>query len=208
MYCNKCGATVEVDDKFCRTCGTSTYSIKKIGEQNPWTASTPLPPPPKTEKKTNTPIIEKRDDNKFLSFIKLWAYRIIVLVAASMAIVIAKPIGQLLTDKYQESKFWEEAPKKFEEEKKSMGLPKRIDEFTTVSDIFIVGREIHYDYIINDLELNEATKHEADKVALDSFNKALCKNAMITKLGGISVYTYKFHNGDATYRFTKSNCKE
>ncbi|CAI1011859.1 zinc ribbon domain-containing protein [Serratia fonticola] len=204
MYCNKCGATLEVDDRFCRACGTSTYSIKKSEEQNPWTASTSPPP---EEKKASSPIIVKPQDSKFLSFIKRWAYRIIVLVVASIAMVLAKPIGKMLVDEYQESKFWDELPAELDKVKKDLGVPKRIDELTIINDMYVTGHEVHYEYILNDIELNAETKPAIAKVALDAFNKALCDNLMITKFSGTSVYTYKFPNGDVTYKFTKSDCR-
>lgn len=208
MYCNKCGATVEVDDKFCRACGTSAYSTKKIGEQNPWTASNPLPPPtPLPKKPIKAALIEAPEENSVITFIKKWGYRIIILVVAGMAAVIAKPLGQILTDKYQTSKVWEDAPVELEKVKKSMGLPKRLDEYTTLNNMFITGHELHYEYVVNGIQIDKSTKPEIDRIAQDAFNKALCKNVLITKFGGISVYTYKFPNNDITYKFTKSNCR-
>ncbi len=206
MYCNKCGATLEVNDKFCRACGTSTYAIKKVGEQNPWTASTPPPPPP-SEQSVKTTLIEKPEENTIIVFIKKWASRILILVMAGMAAVIARPLGQMLTDKYQESKAWEGFSEGIEKAKKAMGLPKRIDEYTVANDMFITGKEIHYEYIVNDMKLDTDTKPEIKSIALESFNKALCNNIMITRYRGISVYTYKFPNGDITFHFTKSDCR-
>ncbi|HHQ6551523.1 TPA: zinc-ribbon domain-containing protein [Serratia fonticola] len=207
MYCNKCGATLEVDDKFCRACGTSTYSIKKVGEQNPWTASPPPPPLPPEEKKASAPIIVKPQDNKFLAFIKLWTYRAIALAVVTIAIVLGKPIVQILIAQYQDSTFWDELPAELDKVKKDLGVPKRIDEITIINDMYVTGHEIHYEYILNDIELNAETKKEIAKVALDAFNKALCDNLIITKFSGTSVYTYKFPNGDVTYKFTKSDCR-
>ena len=204
MYCNKCGGKVEVDDKFCRACGTSTYSTKKIGEQNPWTTSNPTPASP--EKQFKAALIEAPEENSANKFIKKWGYRIIILVVAGMAAVIAKPLGQMLTNKYQTSKVWEDAPVELEKVKKSMGLPKRLDEYTTLSNMFITGHELHYEYVVNDIQLDEGKKPEIAKIARDAFNKALCQNVLITKFGGISVYTYKFPNDDITYKFTKSDC--
>ncbi|MFS7187899.1 zinc ribbon domain-containing protein [Serratia proteamaculans] len=205
MYCNKCGAAVEVDDKFCRACGTSAYSTKKIGEQNPWTASNPTPPPP--EKQFKAALIETPEENSAIKFIKKWRYRVVILVVAAMAAVIAKPLGQILTDKYQASRIWEDAPVELEKVKKSMGLPKRLDEYTTLNNMFITGHELHYEYVVNDIQIDTSTKPEVTRIALDAFNKALCQNVLITKFGGISVYTYKFPNDDITYKFTKSDCR-
>ncbi|CAI0845011.1 Predicted membrane protein [Serratia quinivorans] len=206
MYCNKCGATIEVDDKFCKACGTSTYSTKTIGEKNPWTTSTPLPSTP-PNKPINTALIEKPEENSTIKFIKKWGYRVVILVVAGMVAVIAKPLGQILTDKYQASRIWEDAPVELEKVKKSMGLPKRLDEYTTLNNMFITGHELHYEYVVNDIKIDTSTKPEVTRIALDAFNKALCQNVLITKFGGISVYTYKFPNDDITYKFTKSDCR-
>ncbi|CAI0905469.1 Uncharacterised protein [Serratia quinivorans] len=205
MYCNKCGAIVEVGDKFCRACGTSAFSTKKIGEQNPWTASPPTPSPP--EKQFKAALIEAPEENSVFKFIKKWGYRIIILVVAGMAAVIAKPLGQMLSDKSQTSKVWEDAPIELEKVKKSMGLPKRLDEYTTLNNMFITGHELHYEYVVNDILIDKSTKPEIAIIAKDAFNKALCQNVLITKFGGISVYTYKFPNDDITYKFTKSDCR-
>ncbi|AMG98140.1 hypothetical protein AL485_02585 [Serratia liquefaciens] len=152
-------------------------------------------------------LIETPEENSLITFIKKWAYRIIILIAASMAAVIAKPFGIMLADQYQESKVWKEATEEVDKKKIEMKLPKRIDVNTQVSDVFVSGRELHYVYLINDLNISEDNRKDINSFALTSFNKALCDNALITKYHGTSVYTYKFPNGTLTYKFTKTDCR-
>lgn len=185
MNCVKCGAEIEVKDKFCHSCGAHTF-----------TSSTNL---------------------KVRTFFKgKWLLRLISFAALLFIVIIIKEYARndakqrVMSEIFPENLTNEQklnlAKLKLAGERVRYNPPHRLDKNTILNDIFIKNNEIHYDYVINDVYLNDKNKHSFNSLAFTVFLSSMCDNPLITELNGIAVITYRFPNDTLNLTFTGSSC--
>ncbi|WP_145517494.1 hypothetical protein [Yersinia mollaretii] len=141
-----------------------------------------------------------------MEFIKKWGLRIIIIIIATIFAVLVKNLGGVLADKSDNASIWEKAVPAFEEEKIKIGIPKRLDENTLITDMFVKDRSINYLYKINDMTPDDETTIHVKAVAKKSFTDALCNNTLIEKYQGSVNYIYQFPQKTLTATFNKSDC--
>ncbi|HEC1649731.1 TPA: zinc ribbon domain-containing protein [Yersinia enterocolitica] len=201
MYCMKCGASVDPNDKFCSSCGTQVNQLNQTKTSAPWLND--------SSKRQQTIIDVKptaSTKNDFMDSIKKWGTRAIILIVATVFAVLGKDIGRVLTDKSNNASIWENAAPAFAEEKIKLGIPKRLDDNTVITDMFIQDKSINYIYKINDMTPDDETLVHAKAIAKESFTHALCDNILIAKYQGSANYIYQFPTKTLTATFNKSDC--
>ncbi|CNI91447.1 zinc ribbon domain-containing protein [Yersinia enterocolitica] len=201
MYCMKCGASVDPLSKYCSSCGTQVSQPSQINPSNPWLSGSP---------KRQQTIIDAKPtvttENSLIGFIKKWGTRAIILIVATIFAVLAKDLGRTLADKSDNASIWEKAVPAFAEEKIKIGIPKRLDDNTLLTDMFVKDKSINYIYKINDMSPDDKTVIHAKAVAKESFTHALCDNILIDKYQGSVNYIYQFPTKTLTATFNKSDC--
>ncbi|WP_145508034.1 zinc ribbon domain-containing protein [Yersinia alsatica] len=201
MYCMKCGALIEPHNKYCSSCGTQVNQLSQTKSSTRWLSDSP--------KRQQTIINAKSiaaTENSFMGFIKKWGTKITILIVATFFAVLGKDLGRVLTEKYNNASVWERAVTVMIEEKNKLGVPKRLDDNTILSDMFIQDKSINYLYKINEITLDNDSKNDIKSIAKASFINSLCANVLIDKYQGSVNYIYKFSSDSVTYTFTKSDC--
>ncbi|BCU90954.1 hypothetical protein YP72344_24490 [Yersinia pseudotuberculosis] len=181
MYCMKCSASIEPHSKYCSSCGTQVSQLS-------------LAKPIATT------------ENGFMDFIKKWGTRAIILIVATIFAVLYKDLGRALTDKSDNASIWEKVGPAFAEEKIKLGIPRRLDDNTVITDMFIQDKSINYVYKINDMTPDYETVVHVKTIAKESFTHALCSNILIDKHQGSANYIYQFPTKTLTATFNKSDC--
>ncbi|AJJ53938.1 zinc-ribbon domain protein [Yersinia pseudotuberculosis IP 32953] len=201
MYCMKCSASIEPHSKFCSSCGTQVNQLNQAKPSDPWVSDSP---------KRQQTIIDAKPiattENGVMAFIKKWGTRAIILIVATIFAVLGKDLGRALTDKSDNASIWEKAVPAFAEEKIKLGIPRRLDDNTLLTDMFVKDKSINYIYKINDMSPDYETIVHVKAIAKESFTHALCDNILIDKYQGAANYIYQFPSKTLTATFNKSDC--
>lgn len=201
MYCMKCGTSIEPQSKFCSSCGTPVSHLNPTKPANPWLSDPQKRQQTIIDTKPTVPI-----EHRLIGFIKKWGTRIIILIVATIFAVLGKDLGRALTDKSDNASIWEKAVTVYVEEKIKLGIPKRLDENTLITDIFVKDKSINFIYKINDMTPNYETIVHVKAIAKESFINALCVNILIDKYQGSVNYIYQFPKKTLIATFNKSDC--
>ncbi|MEQ9871092.1 hypothetical protein ABRP77_17875 [Pectobacterium odoriferum] len=198
----KCHAAVDVGDRFCKTCGASVdlaLSRESIANKN------------------NLPI---KRENK----VKGWLVKGIILVVVVVAGTIGKDIGKQITKQdvknflypdnsapskeqnYSNEKLWVAVKNEYEKEKIKYGLPKKIDEYTVLDDMYVEGHTIYYKYSVYGIGLTRDVEKGISEIARDNFRKNMCNTLPISKMRGKTSFTYSFLTGDVTLLYSNPDC--
>lgn len=194
MYCMKCRTTLNVDDNYCRSCGTPVSNSAKDAAVEPWQQAT-------------LPKINIGNQNK-PTFLKKWWVIILVCIVFFIFTMFRKDLVNIyIKDEILSiSDPWIKATKEFDEIKKQQKLPLKTDQHTVFKDMFVKNHEVHYVYSISNIPLTYEIKDTLAKETLRLFKKNLCQNPLIVEYGGKMVFTYQFLTGDLVYSYDKSNC--
>ncbi|UMO89352.1 hypothetical protein HP572_07465 [Pectobacterium sp. PL64] len=158
------------------------------------------------------------------SKIKGWLVKGIILVVAIVAGTIGKDIGKQVTKQdvknflypdnsapsieqnYSNEKLWGAVKNEYEKEKIKYGLPKKIDEYTVLEDMYVEGHTIYYKYSVYGIGLTRDVEKGISEIARDNFRKNLCNTLPISKMRGKTSFTYSFLTGDVTLLYSNSDC--
>lgn len=194
MYCMKCKTILNVDDNFCRSCGTPVSNLAKDSTDEPWQQAA-LP-------KNNN------GNHKKPTFLKKWWFIVLVCFVFFIFSMFRKDLVniQIKENLQSNSDPWVAATKEYESIKKQQKLPLQTDKYTIFKDMFIKGHEINYVYSVSNLALSHELKDAFAKDTLSGFKKGSCQDPLIVQHGGKMVITYQFLTGDLVYSYDKSNC--
>lgn len=194
MYCMRCGATINIDDNFCRSCGEPSGSTSNNTTSEHW--------------KNKNPSKIEFDLNKKSSFLKKWWLVILICIVFFIYSMVRKDLVNIYVKEnvLSNNDPWLIATKEFEDIKKQQKLPIKTDQYTVFKDMFVRNREVHYVYSISNMPLTYEIKDAFSKETLTLFKKNLCQNPLIVEHGGKMVFTYQFLTGDLVYSYDKRNC--
>ena len=197
MYCMKCGTTLNVDDKFCRSCGTPVTSVTDNESNQPWRQEN-LP------KANINPSLTKAKP----TFLSKWWFIILICFAFFIYSMVKKDINRTIIQEkiLTNNDPWKQIAKEYEDIKIKNKLPARIDEYTIFKDMYVKNHEVNYVYSVSNIPSTINFKNALANDTLTIFQKHLCQDPVILEYDGVMAFTYQLPTGDLVYKYDKSSC--